>query len=274
MAININQVRNRLQALQTQTKKQDNLWKPIPGKHVIRIVPYKFNRENPFIELLFHYGIAGKTYLSPQSFGRPDPMVEFADKLKSSGIKEDYKNAKALEPKLRTFAPIIIRGKETEGAKFWGFGKTVYSQLLELIADPEYGDITDITNGHDITVTFKAAEQQGKSFPTTTITPRPSKTKITDNHELLKAIFESQKNILDIYKELSYQELEEVLKKWLEGGSQEPTQHVEEEVETDETVTQYAKTSPAAKNDLLSESIVSNDISAELDALFEDDSKK
>lgn len=271
MAININQVRSRLQTLQTQTKKQDNLWKPAPGKHVIRIIPYKYNKENPFIELLFHYNLGGKTYLSPQSFGRPDPIVEFADKLKTSGNKDDYKIAKTLEPKLRTFTPIIIRGKESEGAKFWGFGKTVYSSLLELISDPEYGDITDIVNGHDVTVTFKAAEQPGKSFPTTTITPRPSKTKITDNHELLKAIFESQKNILDIYKELSYDDLEAVLKTSLDGGKQQSSNQPDDVNDTDvveETAAQYAKVNKSS-NDLSSTSISSNNIESELDALFE-----
>ena len=26
---------------------------------------------------------------------------------------------------MRTFAPVVVRGKESEGVKFWGFGKTV-----------------------------------------------------------------------------------------------------------------------------------------------------
>ena len=34
--------------------------------------------------------------------------------------------ARKLESKMRTFAPIIVRGEETQGVKFWGFGKTVY----------------------------------------------------------------------------------------------------------------------------------------------------
>ena len=59
-----------------------------PAKHQVRIVPYKFNKDNPFIELTY-YNINNKTYLSPQSFGRPDPIVEFADKLKRMGDKDD-----------------------------------------------------------------------------------------------------------------------------------------------------------------------------------------
>lgn len=271
MAININQVRERLTALQSQTKKQDNLWKPTPGKHVIRIVPYKFNRENPFIELLFHYNMNGKTYLSPMSFGKPDPIVEFGEKLKTTGSKDDWKLGKTLEPKLRTFVPIVVREHETEGVKFWGFGKTVYQELLALIADPEYGDITDMLVGHDITVEFKSAEDTGKSFPSTTIRPRPSKTKITENKELLKSLFEGQRNILDIYKELSYTELEEVLQKWLSGDtSEEPT--AENGKEEKETVAQSAtKTSLTTEAKKVAVATSPEDISSELDKLFDDE---
>ena len=145
MAINIDAIRGRLNKLQNTQKKSDNLWKPTPGKHQVRIVPYKFDKDNPFIELYFHYNINNKTYLSPQSFGRPDPIVEFADRLKRMGDKEDWKAAKQMEPKLRTFVPILVRGQEGEGIKFWGFGKTVYQELLGVIADPDYGDITDAT---------------------------------------------------------------------------------------------------------------------------------
>ena len=125
MAINLDAIRGRLNKLQSTTSKKVELWKPTPGKHQIRLVPYKFNKDNPFIELYFHYNINNKSYLSPQSVGRPDPIVEFSDKLKRMGDKEDWKAAKQMEPKLRTFVPVLVRGEEGEGVRFWGFGKTV-----------------------------------------------------------------------------------------------------------------------------------------------------
>ena len=69
MKINIDAIRGRLNKLQNTQKKSENLWKPT-SKHQVRIVPYKFEKDNPFIELYFHYNINNKTYLSPQSFGR------------------------------------------------------------------------------------------------------------------------------------------------------------------------------------------------------------
>ena len=215
MALDINAIRGRLNKLQNTQRKTDSLWKPTPGKHQVRIVPYKFNQDNPFIELYFHYNINNKTYLSPQSFGRPDPIVEFADKLKRMGDKEDWKAAKQMEPKLRTFVPIIVRGQEHEGVKFWGFGKTVYQEILGYIADPDYGDITDAASGRDLTIQYISAEEAGTTYPTTTIRVKPSQTPLAENGDDVQKFLENQTEITDLYSELSYDELKNVLEGWL-----------------------------------------------------------
>ena len=215
MGIDINAIRGRLNKLQNTQKKTESLWKPTPGKHQVRIVPYKFDKDNPFIELYFHYNINNKTYLSPQSFGRPDPIVEFADKLKRMGDKEDWKAAKQMEPKLRTFVPIIVRGQEADGVKFWGFGKTVYQEILGYIADPDYGDITDPQSGRDLTIQYISAEEAGASYPTTQIRVKPSQTPLAESADSVQKLLENQTEITDLYSELSYDELKDVLEGWL-----------------------------------------------------------
>lgn len=211
--MNINAIKQRLNSLQNTSKKTDALWKPKPGKYTIRIVPYKFNLENPFIELLFHYNINNKTYLSPASFERPDPILEFAEKLKRLGDTENWKAGKKMEPKLRTFAPIVVRGAESEGVKFWGFGKTVYEEVLAIISDPDYGDITDAETGRDVVI--EIVEAEGKTYPETRIRVKPNVTKLSDNPETLTKLLNDQKEITDIYSELSYAELKGVLENWL-----------------------------------------------------------
>jgi hypothetical protein len=210
----------RFQSLQNNTKKSDFIWKPEKGQSIIRIVPYKFNKDNPFIELFFHYNINNKTYLSPISFGRPDPIVEFAEKLKRTGDKEDWKAGKGMEPKLRTFAPVIVRGKENEGVKFWGFGKTVYQDILAYIADPDYGDITDPMHGRDIVL--EVSQEAGKTYPTTTIRIKPKESKISEDVEMLKQIVGNQKDITELYEEMSYSELKNVLENWLNPSAAKP----------------------------------------------------
>jgi len=221
----------RFNSLQNNTKKSDSIWKPANGKSQIRIVPYKFNKDIPFIELYFHYNINNKTYLSPMSFGRPDPIVEFAEKLKRTGDTDDWKAGKKMEPKLRTFVPVIVRGKENEGVKFWGFGKTVYQDILGYIADPDYGDITDPMTGRDIVLDVTSAEESNAAYPTTAIRIKPTQTKLSDDPAMIQSLLENQKNITELYSELSYAELKGVLENWLNPGSVSIDDEVVEELE-------------------------------------------
>ena len=223
--MDINAVKKRLAQLQTSTTRSTNLWKPQPGRTQIRILPYKLNTDTPFIELFFHYDLGGKSFLSPTSFGRPDPIEEFADKLKQSGNREDWRLGKKLESKLRTFSPVVVRGEESGGTKFWGFGKTVYQELLSIIADPDYGDISDPINGRDVVVEFKTAEETGASFPKTSIRVKPNQTPITEDKAVLTDLLDNQKDITEVYNELSYDELAEALGDWLNpsDGDEETT---------------------------------------------------
>jgi len=255
MAINLDAIRGRLNKLQNTTGKTVEQWKPTPGKHQIRLVPYKFNKENPFIELLFHYGINNKTYLSPQSFGRPDPIVEFAEKLKRMGDKEDWKAAKKMEPKLRTFVPVVVRGEEAEGVRFWGFGKTVYQEILGYIADPDYGDITDAENGRDIVVESVSAEDSGTSYPVTTIRVKPKETPLSDDSDKMNKFLNEQKNITDLYQELSYSELKSVLESWLNPSAANSD---DEEVTEPAVTQQLSKAEPKSEvksNPVVDESV-------------------
>ena len=228
--MDINAVKKRLAQLQTSTTRSTNLWKPQPGKTQIRIIPYKLNTDTPFIELFFHYDLGGKSFLSPTSFGRPDPIEEFADKLKQSGNREDWRLGKKLESKLRTFAPVVVRGEEAGGTKFWGFGKTVYQELLSIIADPDYGDISDPINGRDVVVEFKTAEETGASFPKTSIRVKPNQIPITEDKAVLTDLLDNQKDIREVYNELTYDELAEALGDWLN-----PSDGEEETTKTDTT---------------------------------------
>ena len=254
--MDINAIKKRLTQLTSQTNKTSNLWKPQPGKNQIRIVPYAHCKENPFIELFFHYEIGQRSYLSPMSFGRPDPIEEFAEKLKAGGNKDDWKLGKKLEAKMRTFVPVIVRGQEKEGVKFWGFGKTVYQELLTFIADPDYGDIADPTTGRDIVVTFKTAEETGKAFPSTSIMVKPNQTPISEDTDVIDSV-KNQVEITSIYKEMSYEDLTGVLEDWLnpsesdeEETKEEATTAKAEVAKTDDTKTETATNAADAFDDL------------------------
>ena len=241
--MDINAIKSKLSQLQSTTSTKENFWKPEPGTQVVRIVPYKHNKDNPFIELFFHYNLGNnKTYLSPVLFGRPDPVAEFSNKLKSTGNKDEWIQGKRLEPKMRTFAPVIVRGKESEGVKFWGFGKTVYQELLGVIADPDYGDITDATNGRDIGIERQTPAEAGNQYGKTTVRVKPNQTAITEDAKLLENVFENQADLTELYTEPSYDELKEVLQNYLNPSDETETATATTTTETVATETETKKT--------------------------------
>ena len=241
MALDLDAIRKRLSGLQNQTGRQNHLWKPEPGKQTVRIVPYQYNKDNPFLELYFHYGFNGKNFLSPVTHGEADPIVEFAEKLKATGNRDDWQMSRKLEPKMRTYVPVLVRGAESEGVKLWGFGKTVYQELLSFIADPDYGDITDVNAGRDITVEFKTAEETGKQFPSTSIRIKPNQTPATDNKEVAEAIMNGQKDIFEIFKKGSYEDLKQSLSEWLDPENDSSAQPTTKPVTTNNDSTQATK---------------------------------
>tara|TARA_X000001388_G_scaffold32015_1_gene22695 strand:+ start:262 stop:1017 length:756 start_codon:yes stop_codon:yes gene_type:complete len=222
--MDINAIKSRLNQLQSTSSTANSFWKPPAGKTQIRITPYVENKDNPFVELFFHYSLVpNKTVLSPLSFGRPDPVQQFADKLKSTGDKDEWIQGKRIEPKMRTFVPVIVRGEETEGVKWWGFGKTVYQELLSIIADPDYGDISDPMTGRDIVVERQTAAEAGNQYGKTTIRVKPNQTALVEDMDLSKKLLTVQPNIVELYTEPDFDTLKGHLSTFLnpDGGTEE-----------------------------------------------------
>ena len=231
--MDINAIKSRLNQLQNTTSTANSFWKPPAGKTQIRITPYVENKDNPFVELFFHYSLVpNKTVLSPLSFGRPDPVQQFADKLKSTGDKDEWIQGKRIEPKMRTFVPVVVRGEETEGVKWWGFGKTVYQELLSIIADPDYGDISDSMTGRDIVVERQTAAEAGNQYGKTTIRVKPNQTALVEDLDLSKKLLTVQPNIVELYTEPSFDELKGHLHTFLNpnGETEESTEKKEPEM--------------------------------------------
>ena len=240
MSIDLSKIKSRLNTLQNAQSSKSVMWKPVQGKQVIRIVPYKFNLANPFFEGLFYYNLgSNRTILSPSTFGEADPVMDFANNLKRTGEKEDWRAAKRMEPKLRTYVPVIVRGEENEGVRFWGFGKTVYQELLAVIADPDYGDITDPQTGRDITLEYVSAEDAGKAYPETRVRIKPNQSLLDDNETKSASFLENQQKIEDIWTVPTFDEMKTLLENWLN-----PTDEVASD-DTDSTPVQSKEVKPA-----------------------------
>jgi hypothetical protein len=260
MSLNIAALKAKLNQFTKQTSSSEALWKPTEGKHVIRIVPWKDNRENPFIELYFHY-LGNKTYLSPTSNGNRDPIMEFAEALAAGGTKDDWAQSRPFRPKLRTFVPIIVRGEESKGVRFMSFGKTVYTELLSIISDPDYGDITDVKNGRDIVVEYIPQEKSDTNFAKTMVRPKPNQTPLVPDAAQVQQFLTEQPDIRSIFKEPSYEEMKVALERYLDPSAPTGPVAVNTEVET-------KTTSPTATKSVEMKSTAVKDMIDEFDEVF------
>ena len=122
---------------------------------------------------------------------------------------------------MRTFAPVVVRGEERQGVRFWGFGKTVYQELLSIIADPDYGDISDSMTGRDIVVERQTAAEAGNQYGKTTIRVKPNQTALVEDLDLSKKLLTVQPNIVELYTEPSFDELKGHLSSFLNPNGEE-----------------------------------------------------
>lgn len=60
--MDLNLIKQRLESLNKQSsntggERKNIFWKPSVGKQVVRVVPNKYNKQIPFTEMLFYYGL-------------------------------------------------------------------------------------------------------------------------------------------------------------------------------------------------------------------------
>ncbi|MDC3250289.1 hypothetical protein OAU24_00105 [bacterium] len=263
-------IKQRLEALQKPTSNNNNngkslFWKPSVGKQTVRIVPSKFNKATPFSELYFHYGIGKPVMISPINFDEKDPLVEFAKKLRQTDQPENWKLAKKLEPKVRYFAPVIVRGMEDEGVKIWQFGKELYSSFLSMAMDEEVGDFTDVVAGRDIKLTTEGPEMTGTKYNRTVASPSMKQTPLDADASKVESWLSNQVDPQGVFKQVPYDEMKSNLESWLspEDAAQEgDIIDDEKEVETPQTNYSLNTSTDNVKQTKLDK----------FDSLFDDDS--
>ena len=271
--MDINQIKNRLNTLQNKGKggsqskeeRAKNFWKPTIGKQLIRIVPSKFDKSNPFKEVYFHYNVANRSMISLTNWGEKDPIVEFASQLRKSSDKENWQLAKKIEPSMRVFLPVIVRGEEEKGVRLWEFGKAMYQELLSMAADEDIGDFSDIYEGRDLTIETVGPDVTGTKFNKSTVRPRTKQTQLSDDSTKAKLWLNEQPDILSLYKKMDYEEMKTILLNWMNPESEEVSNDTTEEtVETSTPATTYS--TPIKKKSSFDED--------EFDALFTESTPK
>lgn len=260
--MDINAIKQRLNTLQSSGAKKEKVdyskyyWKPkAEGKYQIRVVPSVLNKSNPFQEVFVHYGFSKFPIYALTNWGEKDPIVEFAKSLRTTQEKENWQLAKKLDPKMRVFAPVVVRGEEEKGVRLWEFGKEIYMQLLGIAEDEDYGDFTDINEGRDFTVDVVTGDIGGRQGLKSSIRVKPKTSPLGTDKETIKMWLTEQPNVLELQRKTAFDDLKTILATFLNPEEEETVAVVVDEDEdpilakaTEEPKTNYSlKAAPVAK---------------------------
>ena len=223
--------------------------------------------KNPFQEVFVHYGFGKFPIYALTNWGEKDPIVEFAAQLRKTNDKENWSLAKKLDPKMRVFAPVIVRGEEEKGVRLWEFGKEIYMQLLGIAEDEDYGDYTDISEGRDFTVDVVKGDVGGRQGLKSSIRIKPKTTALSTDAALIQSFLKEQPTLLEIQRKMTYDSLKEVLQNWLS-----PEEPEEGSILDDEDEPEVEVTSAPAKAYTLKQPLAPKASKADqFDSLFEDE---
>ena len=247
MAIDLAAIRKKLGQLSGQNSKKNTMWRPEEGSETtVRLLAYPNNDGQPFKELMFYYNIGNNPgLLAPYQFDKPDPIQELITKLRDEGSKESYELAKKLYPKMRCYAPVVVRGEEERGVRLWAFGKTVYQTLLNYMLDEDYGDITDPHEGRDVRISCQ--KNPGQQWATTDVRPRGKDSPLSEDSSKSKQWLDNIPDVNDLFELKTYEELERIINEWLNADEEEDSTETSRGGSTQKT-TQSDANSPDAIN--------------------------
>jgi len=272
--MNLDAIKKKLESMQKTSNGGSNnnssnvkRFKPTIGKQTVRVVPFKFNKEFPFTEMKFYYGIGSKKVIaSPLNWGEKDPIAEFAKQLRGTNDKENWRLAKKLDPKTRIYAPVVVRGEENEGVQLWEFGKEIYEAFLQMAADEEVGDFSDIMSGRDIKLVTVGPESTGTAYNKTTIAPSMKTSALSEDSKLIEKWLEEQENPKDLYKPLPFDTIKQALQEWLNPEEEEEFTPADGKLEVDEV-----KEEPKSNYSLSTKPAAKKSKADQFDDLFDDD---
>lgn len=223
--LDLETLRRKLNELKDPSLKKSKfvskLWKPKPG--IVRFLKEK-DREDPFYELWFHYGIGkGQSILCPRlNTGKQKcPICEFAFDLKKNSGDQNQQMFKDLMPRQRWFALMVDR-TDSMNPLYWGFGKTIYQKLLESLLSEDYGDFLDPLKGLDteVKVSEKKAgpqvqKQNSNQFTSYDIVFKRKESPLTSTPEQLEKLYDAITPITEIYKPLTTGEIQARFNDWI-----------------------------------------------------------
>ena len=180
------------------------------GKNVRRILFPKGDYDDFATSGMVHYGLGedGKTMVTcPKTFDERNkcPICEYVETLQKSSRKSDSKLAESLKAKRRIYVNVLNRDddEDDEVPKVLSIGQMIYKAVVDAIIDPDYGDVTDYSEGRDVTIT-----KSGKGLNTKYSVLFKPKSTVASEDYTKEELDEKMADLKALFVEKSYEELE------------------------------------------------------------------
>jgi len=210
----------KLQNINARSGGGNHFYKPGKEPEQIRMIPYVHGDGLPSVEVAFHYDVAGiRSVVCPAvTYGKECPVCDFAEVFKVKGGDDNYAIYKKYHAKIRTYSAIVVRGKEDQGVKLWGYGVGIDKEITKKSLNPDYNDLEDAKAGHDLVVSSIPAGAPGNntSYPQPEMEVRIKPTPLADSVAKMKEIIKSVPNILEddgIFNKMDHDGLLELVEK-------------------------------------------------------------
>ena len=178
MAIDLEALRRKHEQLNgggTTSNNSDflNKFYQIPeGSNAVRILPGKDDDHEFYAETKIHRvtGPDGNTknYHCRKVHGEACPLCDLYYGLWKTGKKEDEDLARQIKPRARYYMNILDRN--SGDVKILSVGVILFKKIIAAMLDEDFGDITDLDNGHDFKI-IKEMEGQWPKYDQSA--PRP-----------------------------------------------------------------------------------------------------
>lgn len=208
MALNMDKIRARKEQADKSTGGNYEFWAPKDGKNTIRILPPKGDRDTFWSEGYVHFGVGpdNKLITCPSTFGKNKkcPVCEEIERLKNSKNKDDQKLANSMRKTQRIYMNIIDRDGDSDEDKVqvMGCGASIFKDVLNMVCDPDWGDITSFKSGRDVTITKK-----GKGLKTEYSTLGKPKSSVASEDIEEDALNDMLADLDAIFSEKSYEDI-------------------------------------------------------------------
>jgi hypothetical protein len=154
---------DRLAAIREKLKKTDmatgggGFWSPPVGKSIIRILPEVGDMEFFFQEVGKHnFPPDGKRSVYCPEFTSSGelecPVCDLVKDLRAATDTASKKLASELNRRRSYWMNVVVRGQEDRGPQIYTPGVQVFTSIAMIIEDPDYGMVTDVHEGFDITI--------------------------------------------------------------------------------------------------------------------------